>query len=78
MPVGVIGIIVMMVVPLPTFLLGHPVTSVNQVARSFGISFVAANRAIDQLVARGILTEPARRRNRVFHASEILARLRRE
>lgn len=63
---------------LPTFLLGHPVTSVNQVARSFGISFVAANRAIDQLIARGILTEPARRRNRVFHASEILARLQRE
>jgi len=63
---------------LPTFLLGHPVTSVNQVAQSFGISFVAANRAIDQLVARGILTEPARRRNRVFHAHEILARLQRE
>lgn len=63
---------------LPTFLLGHPVTSVNQVAQSFGISFVAANRAIDQLVTRGILTEPARRRNRVFHASEILARLQRE
>lgn len=63
---------------LPTFLLGHPVTSVNQVAQSFGISFVAANRAIDQLVARGILTEPARRRNRVFHAREILARLQRE
>lgn len=63
---------------LPTFLLGHPVTSVNQVAQSFGISFVAANRAIDQLVTRGILTEPARRRNRVFHAREILARLQRE
>ncbi|MBO9663404.1 Fic family protein [Dokdonella sp.] len=63
---------------LPTFLLGHPVTSVNQVAQSFGISFVAANRAIDQLVARGILTEPARRRNRVFHAGEILERLQRE
>ncbi len=63
---------------LPTFLLGHPVTSVNQVARSLGISFVAANRAIDQLVARGILTEPARRRNRVFHAREILERLQRE
>ena len=63
---------------LPTFLLGHPVISVSQVAESFGISFVAANRAIDQLVVRGILTEPARRRNRVFHASEILARLQQE
>jgi len=63
---------------LPTFLLGHPVTSVNQAAQSFGISFVAASRAIDELVARGILSEPARRRNRVFHASEILQRLQRE
>lgn len=63
---------------LPTFLLGHPVTSVSQVSESFDISFVAANRAIDQLVVRGILTEPTRRRNRVFHAGEILARLQRE
>ena len=29
-------------------------------------------------VVRGILSEPTRRRNRVFHASEILARLQRE
>jgi Fic family protein len=62
---------------LPAFLLGHPVVAVNQVAAAFGISFVAANRAIEQLVARGILSEPGRRRNRVFHAAEILARLER-
>ena len=60
---------------LPTFLLGHPVVSVNQVAEALGISFPAANRAIDQLVARGILSEPTRRRNRVFHAGEVIARL---
>lgn len=62
---------------LTAFLLGHPVVAVNQVAAAFGISFVAANRAIEQLVARGILSEPGRRRNRVFHAAEILARLER-
>ncbi len=63
---------------LPEFLLGHPVVSVNQIASAFGISFVAANRTIDQLVDRSILTEPTRRRNRVFHAREILTRLERE
>jgi hypothetical protein len=39
---------------------------------------VAASRTIRQLVDRKILTEPTRRRNRVFHAAEILARLERE
>jgi len=63
---------------LPTFLLGHPVVSVKQVASALEISFVAANRAIEQLVARAILSEPKRRRNRVFHAAELLARLGRE
>ena len=63
---------------LPHFLLGHPVISVNQVADAFGIPFVTANKAIEQLVARGILTEPKQRRNRVFHAREILARLEHE
>ncbi len=62
---------------LPAFLLGHPVVAVKQVAESLGVSFNAANRAIEQLVTRGILTEPAQRRNRVFHASEILRRLER-
>jgi Fic family protein len=63
---------------LPTFLLGHPVVSVKQVAQAFGISFVAANRAIEQLVARAILTEPRQRRNRTFHAGEVLSRLGKE
>lgn len=63
---------------LPVFLLGHPVVSVKQVAEAFGISFVAANRAIEQLVERGILAEPQKRRGRAFHATEILQRLERE
>ncbi len=63
---------------LPTYLLGHPVVTVNQVADAHGISFVAASRAIGQLVERKILTEPKRRRNRVFQAAEVLARLERE
>ena len=63
---------------LPSFLLGHPVVSVNQTAKAFAISFVAANRAIEQLVERGILSESRQRRNRVFHAAEVLARLERE
>ncbi|MGY0651354.1 hypothetical protein ACW7GZ_05690 [Luteimonas sp. A537] len=63
---------------LPTYLLGHPVVTVNKVADAHGISFVAASRAINQLVERKILREPTQRRNRVFHAAEVLARLERE
>lgn len=63
---------------LPSFLLGHPVVSVKQVSEALGMSFVAANRAIELLVARGILKEPRQRRNRTFHAIEVLTRLERE
>lgn len=63
---------------LPRFLLGHPVVSVKQVASGLGISFVAANRAIEQLVERGILDGPRQRRNRTFHATEVLSRLQKE
>ena len=63
---------------LPSFLLGHPVVSVKQVSEALGMSFVAANRAIELLVARGILKEPRQRRNRTFHAIEVLSRLERE
>ncbi len=63
---------------MPTFLLGHPVVSVSQTAAAFRISFVAANRAIDQLVERGILQKSTRTRNRVFHAAAILSRLEQE
>lgn len=60
---------------LPTLLLGYPVVTVKQVAGLLNISFPAANKAIEQLVARGMLAEPPQRRNRVFHASAILERL---
>lgn len=63
---------------LPSFLLGHPVVSVKQVSEALGMSFVAANRAIELLVARGILKEPRQRRNRTFHAIEVLSRLEHE
>lgn len=62
---------------LPAYLLGHPVVTVGQVAAAHGISFVAASRAVNQLVDRRILAEPKRRRNRVFHALEVLERLER-
>lgn len=62
---------------LPAFLLGHPVVAVKQVSEALGISFKSANKAIEELVARGMLSEPTRRRNRVFHATEILQRLER-
>ena len=63
---------------MPRFLLGHPVVSVRQVASAFSISFPAANRAIGQLVERGILREPSHRRNRVFHATQLLERVSRD
>lgn len=60
---------------MPTLLLGYPVVTVKQVAMALDVSVPAANKAINQLVARGILAEPVKRRNRVFHAAEILDRL---
>lgn len=53
------------------------IAAVHQVAKAHGISFVAAGRAVNPLVERKILTEPKRRRNRVFHAAEVLVRLER-
>ena len=63
---------------MPRYLLGHPVVTIAQVAKAFSISFPAASRAVGQLVDREILREPSRRRDRVFHATELLARLARE
>jgi Fic family protein len=60
---------------MPRLLLGRPVVSVRQVAELLGMSFVSANNAVEVLVSRGILSEPEGRRNRVFHATELLARL---
>jgi Fic family protein len=52
---------------------GQPVLTVPEVARQLGISFPAANAAIDELVQLDIL-RPAneQRRNRSFHAHQVL------
>jgi predicted transcriptional regulator len=64
---------------LPKLLLGHPVTSVNEVASLLRSSYPTASKAVDLLVDRGILQDryPGRKRNRIFHASELLSRLER-
>lgn len=62
---------------LPSLLLARPVVTVSQIADLLGISFVAANKAVQLLVERGILSEPERRRNRIFHATQLLGRLER-
>jgi Fic family protein len=53
-------------------LLGQPVITVNQVVRHLGVTFPAANQAVSELVALGIL-RPAnnQRRDRVFHAHQV-------
>ncbi len=64
---------------LPTLLLGHPVTSINEVALLLHTSFQTASTAVDLLVDRGILQDryPERKRNRIFRASDVLERLER-
>lgn len=57
-------------------LLATPVITVNSLKSVLGVSFPAANGAIEQLLAHDIVTEPtARHRNRVFVAGELVARL---
>jgi Fic family protein len=61
---------------LPRFLLGHPVLSVQQAATGLGISQPAANAALNNLLAEGIVTLANERQwGRVFQATEILQRL---
>jgi Fic family protein len=56
----------------------YPVLTINRLAAELGISFVAASRAIRQLVNAGILTErTGYRRNRLFVARDVLAILNR-
>jgi Fic family protein len=64
---------------LPTLLLGHPVTSISEVALLLHTSFQTASTAVDLLVDRGILQDryPERKRNRIFRASDVLERLER-
>lgn len=62
---------------LPAFLLGQPVVSVFQVAQALGVTSVAANTAINELLKLGIveIIDPKRKRGRVFVATRILDRL---
>ena len=60
---------------LADLLTGYPVVSVNQARELLGVSFPTANKAVDALVARGILTVDERRRDRVFVAGEVVERL---
>lgn len=61
---------------LPRFLLGHPVLSVQQAATGLGISQPAANAALNNLLAEGIVGLANERQwGRVFQANEILQRL---
>lgn len=54
-------------------LLGQPVVTANAVASRLGVTFPAANDALAELVALDVL-RPAttQRRNRVFHAHEVM------
>lgn len=62
---------------LPDLLLGRPTTTANDVCAQLQVSFPAANTALQQLVDRQILQEPAGKRNRIFVAHELLDRLKR-
>jgi Fic family protein len=61
---------------LPRFLIGHPVLSVQQAAAGLKISVPAANAALNNLLAGGIVTLVNEREwGRVFQAKEVLRRL---
>lgn len=61
---------------LPRFLLGHPVLSVQQAVEGLGVSQPAANAALNNLLAEGIVSLVNERQwGRVFQATEIMARL---
>jgi Fic family protein len=61
---------------LPRFLIGHPVLSVQQAAAGLGISVPAANAALNNLLAAGIVSLVNERQwGRVFQAPQVLHRL---
>lgn len=61
---------------LPRFLIGHPVLSVQQAAAGLSISVPAANAALNNLLAAGIVSLVNERRwGRVFQATQVLQRL---
>jgi Fic family protein len=61
---------------LPRFLIGHPVLSVQQAAAGLSISVPAANAALNNLLAAGIVSLVNERQwGRVFQANQVLQRL---
>jgi Fic family protein len=61
---------------LPRFLIGHPVLSVQQAATGLNISVPAANGALNNLLAAGIVSLVNERQwGRVFQATPVLRRL---
>lgn len=61
---------------LPRFLLGHPVLSVQQAVAGLRVSQPAANAALNNLLAAGIVRLVDERQwGRVFQATEVLERL---
>ncbi|MGH8887633.1 MAG: helix-turn-helix domain-containing protein [Egibacteraceae bacterium] len=60
------------VVRLGELLLAQPVVTAGRVASDLGVAFPTAQRAINDLVARGVLQEiTGRKTNRVYLAKEI-------
>lgn len=63
---------------LPRFLIGHPLLSVQQAVDILGVSQPAANAALNNLLAAGIVSLVEEKRwGRVFQATAILERLER-
>ncbi len=61
---------------LPRFLIGHPVLSVQQAAAGLSLSVPAANAALNNLLAAGIVSLVNERQwGRVFQATQVLQRL---
>jgi Fic family protein len=61
---------------LPRFLIGHPVLSVQQAAAGLSISVPAANAALNNLLAAGVVSLLNERQwGRVFQATQVLHRL---
>jgi len=48
------------------------VVTVTQVSQQLGVSFPTANHALATLVQKGIVREPASRRNRIFVADAVI------
>ena len=61
---------------LPRFLIGHPVLSVQQAATGLSVSVPAANAALNNLLAAGIVSLVNERQwGRLFQATQVLQRL---